>query len=180
MGSPSVAKRNAHTKGKRSGRETHSPWETPSLAHLTRDTQERSSRKASPGLPSRWCLPNGRVRLWECLALGRSEIQTLALDGGATALLPWSEGEPNRMDSHGRWDPFVGKLQWIHFAQRPAKRSPDHSTPTQERLSAPHRRCPARECCPSGKETGRRTPCIPSRLPSLAHRTRPNSLARRK
>ena len=51
---------------------------------------------------------------------------------------------------------------------------------TQERLSAPHRRCPARECCPSGKETGRRTPCIPSRWPSLAHRTRPNSLARRK
>ena len=92
MGSPSVAKRNAHTKGKRSGRETHSPWETPALSHLTRDTQGLSSRKASPGPPSRWRLPNGRARLCECLALGRSEIQTLALagGGGARGLLPWS------------------------------------------------------------------------------------------
>ena len=48
------------------------------------------SRKASPGPPSRWRLPNGRARLWACLALGRSEIQSLALDGGARALLPWS------------------------------------------------------------------------------------------
>ena len=120
MGSPSVAKRNAHTKGKRSGRETHSPWETPSLSHLTRDTQELASRKGTPALPSRCCLPNGRARLWECLALGRSEIQTLALAGaGGRGQEPSFHGAQATMSSPSSGNPREEKgsqTGWIDTA----------------------------------------------------------------
>lgn len=122
-------------------RETHIPWETPSLSTPTRDTQAPSPRKETLGrtaiqtVVARWGGGGGRARDWggqrpNPLPLQRvAETSCWSAQGTLSSHSSWNQGvgscEKNRTDRQVRWDPFAVKMQWIPIYQRPRKIRPE-------------------------------------------------------